>query len=121
MGFPGFPQPRIPSQSSGLCQPEAFPGTFLNTDFTSLFLSLSLYVPTAPPHLHPPPSFLPAQTMNKRACLHTAEKRAVPSKGETLPGDSCQQQWGAGFYVKTVRKQSRKLVMYLSALQAMCR
>lgn len=48
----------------------------------------------------PPPSSLPAQTMNKRACLHAAEKRAVPSRGETLPGDRCQQQQGAGFYVK---------------------
>lgn len=31
-GFPRFPLPRIPS-SSGLCQLEACPGTFLNTDF----------------------------------------------------------------------------------------
>lgn len=45
VGFPGFPPPRIPSRSSGLCQPEACPGTCLNTDFTS-------------------PSLLPAHTMN---------------------------------------------------------
>lgn len=36
VGFPGFPLPRIPSQSSGLCQLQACPGTFLNPDFTSL-------------------------------------------------------------------------------------
>lgn len=47
---------------------------------------------------------LPSQTMNKRACLHAAEKRAARSRGETLPGDSCQQQRRAGFCVKNVRK-----------------
>ncbi len=109
-GFPGFPLPRIPSQSSGLCQPEACPGTFLNTDFTSL------RVPTAPPHLPPPASSLPAQTMNKRACLQAAEKRAARSRGETLPGDSCQQQQGAGFCVQSGRKAGNWPSFYLPCI-----
>lgn len=76
MGFPGFPLPRIPSQSSRLRRPEACQGTFLNTDFTSL--PRSLHVPTVPP----PPSA--SQTMNKRGCLRTAEKSSsAKQRGDT--------------------------------------
>ena len=89
-GFPCLPLPRIPSQSSGLCQPEACPGTFLSTDFSHHHSPpLALCVPTVPPRLA-----APVQTMNKRACLRAAAKPA--SRGETLPGDGCQQQQEAG-------------------------
>lgn len=47
--------------------------------------------------------------MNKRACLRVAaekKRRAASRGGETLPGDSCQQQRGAGFSLS--RESGRK-------------
>lgn len=67
MGFPGFPLPRIPSQSSGPCQPKGLPR----------------HIPEHWLHLSPCPhsTSLSAQTMNKRACLLAAESEQRRAEG----------------------------------------
>lgn len=73
---------------------------------------------TSPP---PPPFFQPRQWIKE--AVYTEQKNwAVPRRRETLPGDSCQQQqqWDA-LCVQSIRKQSRKQSVFLSALQTICR
>lgn len=101
-GFPGFPLPRIPSQSSGLCQPKACPGTFLNTDFTSLTLSLffsffsfPLSLPMSPQHL-PHCLLLPLIPDNEYKTLFTRSRKSSSAEGR--------------HFLETVANNSRELL-----------
>lgn len=114
--------PRLPSAKDSLPVIRALSTRGLPRHIPEYWLHLSLSScphSTSPPP--PPPSSQPRQWI-KEAVYAEQKNWAAPRRRETLPGDSCQQQqqWDA-LCVQSIRKQSRKQSIFLSALQTICR
>lgn len=113
--------PRLPSAKDSLPVIRALSTRGLPRHIPEYWLHLSL---SSCPHSTspPPPPFSQPRQWIKEAVYAEQKNWAVPRRRETLPGDSCQQQqqWDA-LCVQSIRKQSRKQSVFLSALQTICR